>query len=458
MKIPSTINLLRQFAFLFLLVGITSLYAHAQVTVHSYAGIGFPGFTNGDTSIAAFDNPHGIVVDPAGNVFIADGDNDVIRKIGIDGIVSTVAGSGQTGYVDGPAGFARFNEPYNICMDTAGNIYVSDFLNQRIRKISTTGIVSTVAGTGSPGYLDGPDSIAQFNYPRGIAVDDAGNLYVSDSWNHRIRKIDTNGNVSTWAGGGNTIGVQSVGDYIDGPDTTARFYTPTEISIDTAGNIYVADAFNHRIRKVSANRVVSTVAGSGPIGQGMGAFQNGPGNQARFDVPAAVHWTMDGTLYVGSGPSNKVRKIDVNNVVSTVAGSGVQGFSNGIDTLATFNFPRATAIDYNTNRLYVVDVNNNAIRYIQVGPLVGRSEPINTLVDIYPNPFSDLVTVNAMDLSGQMDVSVSNSLGQEVFVTQVLSGPRFDLDLGNLVPGMYYLTIRFEDDSHLTQKIVKRAH
>lgn len=456
MHILSTRKLLAQSGLLVAIIWISASLVISQNTVHTYAGIGFPGFTNGDTSIAAFDNPHGIVLNAAGDLFIADGGNHVIRKIATDGTVSTLAGTGQSGYVDGPAGFARFNDPYNICIDPAGNVYVSDFLNQRIRKISTAGIVSTVAGTGVAGYLDGPDSIAQFNYPRGICIDAAGNLYVSDSWNHRIRKITPGGMVSTWAGGGTSIGVQSLGDYVDAADTSARFYTPTEISIDANNNIFVADAFNHRIRKIDANQVVTTVAGSGMTGQMAGGFQNGPGNQALFDTPAAVHVTGDGTLFVGSGPSNRVRMIDTTNYVSTFAGSGSSGFGNGVDSLATFNFPRATAFDQARNRLYVVDVYNNAIRYVQ-GPFTSIPDIESNVVHIFPNPFSNQLTIHSELISAPFDLVIYDLLGKEILVHKDSEGGEVRLDMTKLTPGSYFLKIVAEDGSVVIKRLIKQG-
>ncbi|MCD4729587.1 MAG: hypothetical protein K8R74_03225, partial [Bacteroidales bacterium] len=311
-----------------------------QNYVTTYAGTGSPGFVNGDTSIASFNKPFGICIDQIGNLYLADAYNHCIRKISIEGIVSTYAGTGQAGYLDGDTSEAKFNQPINICLDEDGNMYVSDFLNQRIRKISSDMIVSTIAGTGIAGYQNGNASEAQFNYPRGICLDDTGNIYIGDSWNHRIRKISIDGIVSTWAGGGNTIGVQSVGDYVDASDTAARFYTPCELSIDQYNNIFVADAYNHRIRKIDSGRMVSTIAGSGGFGPNGGGFQNGPGDQARFDTPTALQVILDGSVFVGDGANNVLRQIGTDNMVTTFAGSGESGFLNGPDTLAQFNFPR----------------------------------------------------------------------------------------------------------------------
>ncbi|MBM3436387.1 MAG: hypothetical protein FJY07_09265, partial [Bacteroidetes bacterium] len=327
----------------------------SQNFVTTYTGTGSAGFINGDTSIASFNKPFGICIDIYGNLFIADAYNHVIRKISTEGIVSTYCGGGVAGYLDGEANVAKFNQPINICLDPSGNMFVSDFLNQRIRKIDTSGMVTTVAGSGAAGLQDSSAMEAQFNYPRGICMDDTGNIYIGDSWNHRVRKISTNGIVTTWAGGGNTIGVQSVGGYLDGSDTSARFYTPCELSIDGSNPIYVADAYNHRIRKIDSERMVTTVAGSGDSGPTAGGFLNGPALESRFNTPTAVFIATDGNIFVGDGSNQRVRKISQDQIVSTFAGSGETGFENGPDSLATFNFPRGCTMDYNLHRLYVVE-------------------------------------------------------------------------------------------------------
>jgi len=163
-----------------LLFPVTAIISQNYVT--TYAGTGSPGFINGDTSIASFNKPFGICIDPEGNLYLADAYNHCIRKIGIDGQVSIYAGTGSAGYLDGPADEARFNQPINICLDDEGNMFVSDFINQRIRKISSDMEVTTIAGMGQSGYLEGPADEAKFNYPRGICLDDTGNIYIGDSW------------------------------------------------------------------------------------------------------------------------------------------------------------------------------------------------------------------------------------------------------------------------------------
>ena len=211
-----------------------------QVT--TFAGIGTIGSADGAT--AQFTGPHGVAVDTAGNVYVADTGNNRIRKITSAGVVTTLAGS-TSGYHDDPVGtLAQFNTPYGVAVDTAGNVYVADNSNHRIRKITSAGVVTTLAGTGTPGYHDDPvGTLAQFANPSGVAVDTAGNVYVADTSNRRIRKITAAGVVTTIAG--------STSGYLDGIGTAAQFTNLYGVAIDIAGNVYVADYNNHRIRQIN---------------------------------------------------------------------------------------------------------------------------------------------------------------------------------------------------------------
>lgn len=425
----------------------------AQNSVTTLAGTGLPGFINGDTSIAQFNSPFGICIDQEGNLYLADAYNHRIRKISADGIVSTYAGTGQAGYLDGDTSEARFNQPINICLDEEGNMYVSDFINQRIRKISPDMVVSTIAGSGIAGYQEGPAMEAKLNYPRGICLDDTGNIYIGDSWNHRIRKISTDGVVSTWAGGGSTIGVQSVGDYVDASDTAARFYTPCELSIDQFNNIFVADAYNHRIRKIDPQRVVSTIAGSGGFGPDGGGFQNGPGNQAQFDTPTTVQVIFDGTIFIGDGANNVFRKIGIDNIVSTVAGSGEAGFVDGPDSLAQFNFPRGNVINYNLNRIYIVDYNNHAIRILHLAQFTNTPSGsfIDKKIEVYPNPSTGNVNIQFSENQNKIELKLCNGQGNQILKQQYSNTNSTRLDLSNQDSGLYYLGI-FSDNKLLANK------
>ncbi|MCF8368644.1 MAG: T9SS type A sorting domain-containing protein [Bacteroidales bacterium] len=432
-----------------------SLNVKAQNYVTTLTGTGTAGFLNGDTSVAEFNRPFGICIDVEGNLYLADAYNHRIRKIGIDGQVTTYAGTGTAGYLDGPADEARFNQPINICLDEDGNMFVSDFLNQRIRKISADMMVTTIAGSGQAGYLDGISEQAMFNYPRGICLDDTGNIYIGDSWNHRVRKISTTGIVSTWAGGGEAMGVSSIGDYVDASDTAARFYTPCELSIDVNNNIFVADAYNHRIRKIDLARLVSTVAGSGGFGPSGGGFQNGTATEAQFNVPTACHVTLSGSIFVGDGSNQRVRKISADGMVSTFAGSGMEGFEDGPDSVATFNFPRGTVMDYNQHRLYVVDYNNHAIRIIHLSEITETNE-ISTSKEfkLYPNPAASDFFLTGGSKVTHVTIQLFNSIGEVVLKKEDISALPIKIDISDLDTGLYYLNLYQGSQLSVIKKLV----
>ncbi|OQX74092.1 MAG: hypothetical protein B6D61_11905 [Bacteroidetes bacterium 4484_249] len=430
--------------------------SEAQNYVTTYAGTGSTGFVNGDTSIASFNRPFGICIDTVGNLYLADAYNHCVRKISIEGEVSTFAGTGTAGYLDGPADEAKFNQPINICFDDSGNMYVSDFLNQRIRKISSDMTVTTIAGSGIAGLQNGQANEARFNYPRGICVDDTGNIYIGDSWNHRVRKISTNGIVSTWAGGGTTIGVQSVGDYVDAADTAARFYTPCELSIDQFNNIFVADAYNHRIRKIDPARMVTTVAGSGEPGPNGGGFQNGIASEAMFKVPTACHVSLTGSIYVGDGENQRVRKITTDGMVTTLAGSGITGFENGPDTLATFDFPRGCVIDYVMHRLYVVDYNNHAVRIIHLSSITDINREITKTanVGVFPNPASESITISWGNVTPGINLKILNLTGIEIFQKTGLIESAIQIDVSGWDKGIYYVVLWNKTNFMAVKKLI----
>jgi sugar lactone lactonase YvrE len=198
-------------------------------------------------------------VDGGGNVFVADRFNNRIRKITATGVVTTLAGSGVGIFADGQGTSATFYNPFGVSVDGSGNVYVADFLNHRIRKITATGVVTTLAGSGYSAFADGNSTSASFNQPTRAVVDGSGNVYVADQHNHRIRKITATGVVTTLAGSGNST-------FADGNGTSASFRYPTDVAVDGNGVLYVADTGNHRIRKITPSGVVTTLAGSGIAG------------------------------------------------------------------------------------------------------------------------------------------------------------------------------------------------
>jgi len=211
--------------------------------VSTIAGSGERGFADGSGAEAQFDHPFGVAVDSSDNVYVADTNNHCIRKITPTGMVSTIAGSTE-GFADGTGAEAQFDHPFGVAVDSSGNVYVADTNNHCIRKITPTGMVSTFAGTGTSGFVNGIGSTAQFNTPTGVVVDSRGNVYVADGNNHRIRKITPTGVVSTFVGSGTAA-------FANGTANTAQFDLPASVAVDSRGNVYVADGNNnHRIRKI----------------------------------------------------------------------------------------------------------------------------------------------------------------------------------------------------------------
>lgn len=220
-----------------------------------------------------------------------------IRKITPDGVVSTLAGSGVAGFADGAGNAAQFASPYGIAVNSAGQIYVTDRDNRRVREITPGGVVSTLAGASSPGFADGAGSNARFSYPRGIAVDTSGQIYVADSNNSRIRKITPSGVVSTLAGGASS-------GFADGVGTVARFSTPYGVAVDVQSNVYVANMGNNRIRKVTPNGIVTTIAGSGIAGN-----VSGVGLEAQFKSPQGVAVDAQGIVFVADSTNHILKKV-----------------------------------------------------------------------------------------------------------------------------------------------------
>ena len=302
-----------------------------------------PGSTDGAGSEARFSLPEGVAVDSGGNVYVADEGNSTIRKITPDGVVTTLAGAADaTGSDDGTGAAATFEAPFGVAVDAAGNVYVADQRANTIRKITPGGVVTTLAGTpGTSGRVDGTGPAAQFNDPRGIAVDAAGNLYVADS--DTVRLITPGGMVTTIAG-------RNYGS-ADGTGPAAQFYYPSGLAVDASGKIFVADQGNWLIRKVSAGGVVSTVAG---VGTGVGSA-DGTGDSARFNFPYGVAVDGSGTVYVADSNNCTIRAISREGVVSTLAGSpGISASVDGAGAAARFEGPEGVAVD-GAGNVYVAD-------------------------------------------------------------------------------------------------------
>ena len=335
---------------------------------------GNAGSTDGTNSTARFNYPYGVTVDAAGNVYVADYGNHTIRKVTPTGVVTTLAGSaGNHGSADGTNSTARFYYPTDVAVDAAGSVFVGDDGNFTIRKVTPAGVVTTLAGSGIQGSTDGTNSMARFNYPYGVAVDAAGNVYVSDSGNYTIRKVTTVGVVTTLAGSALTLGSA------DGTNSTARFYNPYGVAVDSAGNVYVADSGNHTIRKVTSAGVVTTLAGSA----GHAGKANGTGIAAQLNNPSGVVVDSSGNVYVADKGNLTIRKVTSVGVVTTLAGSaGHVGTVNGTGIAAQFNNPSGVAVD-STGNVYVADSGNHTIRKVTSAGVV------TTLAGSAGNPGGD---------------------------------------------------------------------
>ncbi|MBE9585978.1 putative Ig domain-containing protein [Mucilaginibacter sp. JRF] len=267
-------------------------------TVTTIAGSGTMGADNGQGTDASFNHPSALVVDASGNIFVADQGNHKIRKITASGYVTTFAGNGSAGYNNGSDAAVQFNSPIGLVLDQAGNLYVADYNNNRIRKITPAGVVSTFAGNGSAGSQGGQLLSASFNRPMGLARGASGNMFVADRQGHKIRKIDALGNVSDLAGSG-TAG------WSDGTGISAQFSSPNNVAVDASGNVYVADQGNHMIRKVTAGGAVSTIAGS------ISGYADGVGDAARFNNPFGLSIDGNGNLYIADQLNNMIRKTSI---------------------------------------------------------------------------------------------------------------------------------------------------
>jgi sugar lactone lactonase YvrE len=346
----------------------TSVMTSNYVYVSTFVGGSWGAFGDGTGTNAFFNSPRSSVIDASGNLYIADWNNHSIRKVTPAGVVTTLAGTGAAGFANGTGSVAQFNYPSGIAIDASGNLYVADTQNQRIRKITPAGVVSTFAGTAVYGLTNGPSAGAQFANPYGVATDASGNVYVADRDNNCIRKI-SGGFVTTLAGSG-TAG------FADGVGASAQFNYPTDVALNSAGEVVVADGGNNRIRKISTGGSVTTVAGSGTFGS-----LNGVGSAVQFKAPSGITIDNNDNVYVAEPPANFIRKISPVGVVTNITHNGISGSLDGIDTVARFSNPTDVSVDA-SGTIYVVDNNNHRIRKLSV-PLSATVTQVTT--DCFPD-------------------------------------------------------------------------
>jgi sugar lactone lactonase YvrE len=323
-----------------------------------------------------------VALDPEGNLFVADSANWRVRKVDRNGIITTVAGNGNITYSGdhGPATSAGMG-PAGIALDAAGNLYIADLNNSRVRKVDLNGIITTVAGTGRAGSAGdgGPATLAHLSEPQGVTLDVAGNLYIADQGNGNVRKVDSRGIISTFAGGGTQLG--------DGGPATEASIIPVAVAADATGNVYIADAIDGRVRKVDANGIITTIAGNGKTGF---SGDGGPATQANLNGPVGVAVDAAGNLYIADRDNFRIRRIDKTGTIRTIAGNGKGAFSgDGGPATKAGIYPWGVAVG-SPGILWLTDQLNYRVRKVDVSQ-------------------------SAVDFASQSVGTVSPS--QEVFVT-----------------------------------------
>jgi RHS repeat-associated protein len=377
------------------------LQSNIQI-IDTVAGNGEEGYSgdNGPAKEAEIGDPHTITVDAAGNIYINEYYNHRVRKVGTDGIITTVAGTGTPGYSGdgGPAVQAQLNYPWSTAVDSAGNLYITDLDNHRIRKVDTNGVITTIAGTGNWGYWYDGDvaKTSPLSEVKDIVVDAEGNIYFTeDDW---VGKIDTNGILSTFAGWYAGWG----GD--GGPAVDAEFDYPYGLAVDKEGNVYIADTVNCRVRKVDKSGIVTTVAGSGSYDY---SGDGGRATDGGLEWPFEVAVDFAGNLYIADENAHRIRKVDTSGIITTIAGDGNSDYSGdgGPATLASLSWPRSVAVDRAGN-IYIADTYNWRIR--KVGP---------------PAAFGDLIAM------GEMPFAEGNGIGH-IMSSSGLHKRTIDLETG----------------------------
>ncbi len=413
---------MRQFLFAVFLLSAGNALAQTGVMT-KVAGTGTAGFSGdgGPAASAQLNAPYNVVVDSSGNLYIADSVNNRIRKVNIStGVITTVAGAGSADASGdgGRATAAGLNRPTDAAVDSSGNLYIADSLNNKIRKVSTSGIITTVAGTGVPAYNgEGSATSADLNDPVGVAIDSSGNIYIADQGSHRIRKVTVStGQISTFAGTG--VGGFS-GD--GGPATSAQIYNPAHLTFDSSGSLFFADYFNHRIRKISASSgIITTVAGAGLSAddQNPGDFSGdgGPATSARLNRPGGVAVDASGNVFIADTLNKRIRMVRAaTGVITTVAGGGTNGDGCSAIT-SSLDFPLGVAVNAAGSRVYIADYGANLIR------MIASPQPVTpSLTSLAPSS-GMLGTTRTVTLTGTGLSSGSASGGCQAGVTSVTVG------------------------------------
>jgi uncharacterized protein (TIGR03437 family) len=385
-------------------------------------------------------HPGGIAVDRTGNLFIADARNNRVRRVALNGVISTIAGNGTAGFSGdgGPALSAGLNDPWGVAIDLNGNVLIADTSNYRVRKVDSSGLITTIAGNGESRFkADGVQATTTGLAPKGIAVDSVGNILVADQVNSRVRKISPAGIISTLAGNGD------FGESGDGGPATAAAVDPAAVAVDQAGNVFIADENSQRVRKIALNGTISAFAGNGDqdfSGDG------GPATSAALFEPVGVATDAAGNVFIAEYFNHRIRRVSPSGIISTVAGNGNRGFSGdgGPAVQASLNTPQGVAVD-SAGNLFIADTENNRIREVLVSRPRVQAAPVTLFFSaasagaVPPIQIVDLSsTVPAIAFSLSSDSDWLRATPQSGFSPRVIE---VSADPANLKPGSYKGTL-----------------
>ena len=430
-------------------------FIHAQI-INTVAGTG-SSIDSGDDNLAyaaGIHNPSNIAFDKNGNLYIVEGPGAKIRKISNSGVITTVAGTGISGYSgdNGPATMAQLKFPIGLTVDTSGNIYFCDYQVNRIRKVDiSTGIITTIAGNGFAGFAgdDGLASAAALNAPEDICCDKNGNLYIADTYNNRIRKVNNLGIISTVAGTGATT-FNGDGGLAD----TSNLNFPVSVCIDYVGNLYISDNAHRRIRMVNSFGIINTIAGNGIFGI---IGDGGLATNAELSDNANITCDATGNLYISFAyPTNRIKVVNSSNLIRTVTGNGIGAYfgDGGLDTFAEVNNPTGLVTD-SCGNLFIADEYNNRIRKVSFNP---SCFPTNTKensaqqITIYPNPVTTEISID--NVKGETKYRIYSSIGN-IEQTGILKVGNNRVTIKTLTKGLLLIEITDSEGMKIIKKFIK---
>lgn len=440
---------MKKILFIFYILSLS--YLGKTQNIYTFAGTGNPGYSGdgGSALLANIEAPTGIVIDKKGNTYFCEWYYGLIRKIDKNGIITTIAGGVTANLADNiPATGALVRHPWGLTIDSIGNLYFAEAQYNQVRKIDTSGIITTIAGIANmTGSFSGDGGLAKnagLNKPGDVCLDKQGNIYIADALNHRIRKVDKNGIITTFAGG-NGAGYSGDG----GLALSAKLNNPAGLCFDKKKNLYISDLQNYRVRKIDSLGVITTYVG---IGVKANSGDGGSSTLAAIGQPLGLYTDSIGKLYIVDSYFGTVRVVDSIMIITTIAGTGMPGYygDGGLATLAQIQ-PAFITFD-KVGNLYITD--NLRVRIVCYNSCAVNLNEFNqnSVIKIYPNPTSDVLHIWNEDNTFENSIlEVINYLGQNV-LNQVCAKT---IDVSKLPKGIYTLRIKTKDKQIFYSKFIK---